>query len=131
VTGTAAIDVLFGAALVAIGVLASALADRIRGIRAERKTQERARGVTPQPEPTRRDLALQKSGTSLLERDKPPRASSIRDTIASDVIAALVASGYKRPIATEAVWSCGLHERASIEAWTRAALRRCASGGPS
>jgi len=131
VTGTAAIDVLFGAALVAIGVLASALADRIRGIRAERKTQERGvRVVPPPPEPTR---AVQESKrcTPTLEQGKAPRSSSIRDAVASDVIAALVASGYKRPVATEAVWSCGLHERASIEVWTRAALRRCASGGPS
>lgn len=128
-TGTAAIDVLFGAALVAMGVLASALADRIRGIRAERKTQERAvrRGTSAESEAPRSAPVPQKSEPVA----RTPRSSSISDTVASDVIAALVASGYKKPLATEAVWSCGLHERSSVGVWTRAALRRCASGGPS
>ena len=44
---------------------------------------------------------------------------------------ALVAAGYKKPVATEATWACGAGERASIEGWTAAALRRCARGGMS
>jgi hypothetical protein len=48
-----------------------------------------------------------------------------------DVIAALVAAGYKKPIATEATWACTADERATIERWTAAALRRCARGGAS
>lgn len=128
-TGTAAIDVLFGAALVAIGVLASALADRIRSIRAERKTQERAvRKVTVAESESARSAPVPQKSEPVV---RAPRSSSIGGTVASDVIAALVASGYKKPLATEAVWSCGLHERGSVEVWTRAALRRCASGGPS
>lgn len=125
-TVTTAIDVLFGAALVAIGVLASALADRIRGIRAERKAQERGTraGSVVEPEAPRSAPTPPKP-----EKPRAPRVDG--DTVASDVVSALVAAGYKKPVATEAVWSCGAHERGSIELWTRAALRRCASGGPS
>jgi Holliday junction resolvasome RuvABC DNA-binding subunit len=44
----------------------------------------------------------------------------------ADVIAALVQAGYKKPEAAEATWGCSAAERATIERWTGAALRRCA-----
>lgn len=105
----------FGALLVVSGVLAAALADRIRGIRAQRTPvtpRERAETVRPAPAPT------------------PARRVPIPVTPATDdmndVIAALVAAGYKKPVAAAAALGCTGQERASLESWTRAALRRCA-----
>jgi hypothetical protein len=136
-TGTTILSMLFGAALVAIGVLAAALADRIRGIRAQRDRTATAtvprnlapRGarqpievIEPEPVPT---------------PAKPERARGARVVppverlAADDVIAALVGAGYKKPIATEATWGCSAIERVTIEAWTRAALRAAAKGGQS
>jgi Holliday junction resolvasome RuvABC DNA-binding subunit len=57
-----------------------------------------------------------------------PKMETKTDAMADDVIAALMAAGYKKPIATEAALGCGQAERATIEHWTRAALRRCAKG---
>jgi Holliday junction resolvasome RuvABC DNA-binding subunit len=51
--------------------------------------------------------------------------------LGENVISALVAAGYKRTMAAEATWACDKTERASIGAWTAAALRRCAPGGVS
>jgi hypothetical protein len=131
VTGTAALELLLGAALVAIGVLAAALADRIRGHRPAREvTAPRAsRPAAPAADPIRvvepADLLPRPAAPK--RRAESPKAQDGAD----EVIAALVAAGYKRPIATEAVWSCGPDDRASVEDWTRAALRRCARGGMS
>ena len=67
-----------------------------------------------------------KTGTSVDEKIDPidPRLEPV-------VVAALVAAGYKRSFAVGAVQGVGPHERATIEGWTRAALRRCARGGAS
>lgn len=138
-------QVLLGATLVAIGVLATALADRIRGIRLTREVSaphERARRtiaatVPADAEPLRVIDRVQPSRTSSAskpERAKPPRVESrvqVGAEGAEDVIAALAAAGYKKPTATEAAWACSVAERATIEDWTRAALRRCAQGGLS
>jgi hypothetical protein len=114
------LPMLFGAALVAIGVLAGALADRIRGLRISRDRAINApraaiQVVESEPKPKRAVV--------------PPSLAKM-ESAADTVIAALVAAGYKKSIAAEAVWGCGATDRASIEDWTRAALRR-ASGGMS
>jgi hypothetical protein len=122
---------LFGAALFALGVLAVALADRIRGLRVSRdmapprERAPRAPSVSAQPVETAELLR------STLP--KPPRAPRAEPKVASaedDVIAALVTAGYKKSIATEAAWACSPAERTTVERWTAAALR-CAHGGMS
>jgi hypothetical protein len=61
---------------------------------------------------------------------KAPSSSPAKpDGGGEDVIAALIAAGYKKPVASDAAWACTSAERATIEAWTCAALRRCARGG--
>ena len=127
---------LLGAAIVSIGVLASALADRIRGLRVSRDgyaPRERAPRATsvPAAPPVIPVMEVRSAPP------KPPRVPRVEPKAAGttdggdDVIMALVGAGYKKPVATEAVWACGPAERASIEKWTAAALRRCARGGMS
>jgi hypothetical protein len=112
---------VFGAVLVTIGVLAAALADRIRGLRMRRdRATAPARAAV---EVIEAELG-QRS-----DRERTPRPGlKVQQAAASDVIAALVASGHKKPVATEAVRDCSASERTTIEDWTRAALRRCAQG---
>ena len=114
------VHVVLGAALVTIGVLVAALADRVRGLRIRRRTPARdpLDVIEPLPRPD--------SG-----RERTPRAGSTTQHVAADVIAALVAAGHKKPVATEAVWDCRTSERTTIADWTRAALRRCAREGLS
>lgn len=128
---------LLGAAFVSIGVLASALADRIRGLRVSREgyaPRERANRVTSMPVAPAPVIPVMEVRSA---PPKPPRVPRVEPKATGttdggdDVIAALVAAGYKKPVATEAVWACGPAERASIERWTRAALVRCARGGMS
>lgn len=102
------LHMLFGAALVVIGVLSSALADRIRGIRA-RERRENAQRERAQI--------------------SPANGAGASNAMAKDVIAALAQAGYTKAVANEAVWSCLGSERATIESWTRAALRRCMRDG--
>ena len=132
-TGTAILNALFGAGLVALGVIAAALADRIRGIRISRDV--------PEPRPSRAQSApAARSGIPVVEtaellrpattKPRAPRGEP-KSTSAEggdDVIAALVASGYKKLVASEAAWSCSAAERATIEGWVASALRRCARG---
>lgn len=136
-TGTAILNMLLGAALVALGILAAALADRIRGLRISREARE-PRAARAQPAPATRSVipvveAADLRATPAKPLHTPPRAESkVTSTEGGDdVISALVAAGYKKAIATEATWACGVGERASIEGWTAAALRRCARGGMS
>ncbi len=144
-TTTDALHILFGAALVAIGVLVTALADRIRNLRAARETAPRERAGRAQhahahapapasviPVVTPADLFRPAPAA---KQPRPPRAES-RVAAASteggeDVITALVAAGYKKPVATDATWACSAAERATVESWTASALRRCARGGMS
>ena len=140
-----ALSMLFGAALVALGVLAAALADRIRGLRIARDAREavprerasRASSVPAQPP---RAVIPVVEHTELLRPaapKQPPRTPRAEPKVAAsaeggdDVIAALVASGYKKPVATEAAWACSAGERATVESWVASALRRCARGGMS
>lgn len=127
---------LLGAALVAVGVLSGALADRIRG----------ARDAKPRAERPSRAPAIPVVGPAELLRPAPaappvpakapraPRAESklaAATEVADDVIAALTAAGYKKPVAAEATWACTAAERATVETWTASALRRCVRGGLS
>ncbi len=133
------LTMLFGAALVAIGVLAAGLADRIRGLKIAREAQPRERASRAQSAPAGIPVveAAELLRPAPTTSAKPPRAArpESKPTPATeggeDVIAALIGAGYKKPIATEATWACGAGERASIEGWTAAALRRCARGGMS
>ena len=126
---------LLGAALVAVGVLANALADRIRGLKIAREAAPRERASRVQSAPA--IIPVIEPELVRPAPAKPPSAPRIEPKPTAmteggeDVIAALVAAGYKKPIATEATWACGAGERASIEGWTAAALRRCARGGLS
>ena len=136
------LSMLFGAALVAIGVLAAALADRIRGLRISRDAREAAprerlsRAASVPAHSARASIPVvehsEYRGTPA--PGKPPRAPRTEPKVPSpegDVIAALVAAGYKKAIASEAAWACSAGERATVETWTAAALRRCARGGMS
>jgi len=100
---------LLGAAFVAIGVLVTALADRIRGVRI---TGERAQ----------RPVATRAKPLASLPRDTP----AANDARADEVIGALVAAGYSKRVAAAATAGCAFEQRATPETWTRAALRRCA-----
>jgi hypothetical protein len=126
VSGAAILDALFGAALVAIGFLAAAVADRIRGLRVtrpSRATRDLEANAVVVPEPER--------GRGVKSPDSPaPRAkvASSFDALAREVVAVLVAAGYKKSVAESAVWSCPGANTATIEDWTREALRRAAGG---
>lgn len=125
-TGYAVLDVLLGAVLVAFGVLASALSDRTRGIRLMRESAREAAVKT-------RHVAESVEPIEPVELSRKPRATRLpkdaaMDDGAEDVIAALIAAGFKKGIATEATWGCTAVERATITDWTRAALRRVAKG---
>jgi hypothetical protein len=125
---TSILYTLLGGALVVIGVLAAAVADRVRGLRI---TRERA--VTAAP----RELANRPAPIQViepepkLERSRMPRAEAKTQMAADDVIAALIASGYKKAVAAEATWGCNAADRLTIESWTAAALRRAGKGTPS
>lgn len=102
---------LLGAALVCLGILATALADRIRQLRITR---------TASASPTPREAARP-------SRKTPPQGNLAED----DVVTALVHAGYSKALATRAALACPAHEQISPEVWMAAALRRCAQGGVS
>ena len=135
---------LFGAALVCLGILASALADRIRGLRVSRDGRDvrEGRESTARERSSRVVAASSPRGPiQVVEAAEAPRKPAVTRRASEtktqaeeggdDVIAALVASGFKKAQATEATWACTPSERATVEHWTAAALRRCARGGMS
>jgi hypothetical protein len=129
---------LLGAALVAVGVLSSAIADRIRGVKITRETQprERASRASSAPAIVVSPPVIEYAKPIPVPTSKPARALRTESKTAAtdggeDVIAALVGAGYRKPVATEATWGCTAAERATVEAWTAAALRRCARVGLS
>lgn len=139
-TGPAILNALFGAALVAIGVLAAALADRIRGLRVSRDRATATARTTPSRAPieviaAEIEPAPPRAASKSKAAGGEPRAEVRWDAghkaqaMAYDVIAALIAAGYKKSIAEEAVWGCNAAERATVETWAASALRRCARGG--
>lgn len=99
-----------GAIFATFGVLAGALADRIRHGRARRA----ARDNRPRDHVAKlaRDVITKESAT---------------DRMRSDVVLTLTCSGYTKAEAGQAADACHGSERSTIEAWTRAALRRLAA----
>jgi hypothetical protein len=136
---------LLGAALVAIGVLSSALADRIRGIKLVREAQPRERASRGQtlvvaavdaavaraadaPVATPAELPRATTAKTQAPRSRADLKPGAVTDGGEDVIAALVGAGYKKSLANDATWACTLSERVTIENWTRAALQRCIKG---
>jgi hypothetical protein len=114
---------LLGGALVVFGILAAAVADRVRGIKAP-ITRERS-SVAKERLP---------AAVAIPTRDTGPRAAqepTMAALMEQDVVAALVASGYKRAVAADAARGCATADRLTIESWTAAALRRAGKGAPS
>ena len=130
--------ILLGAGLVTIGFLAAAFAERIRGSRAmeapersdalsqERRVSCSPSAETPSPREITSDPTEMPRTPTVTRAARAPRQSA--SSPGDDVIAALMAAGYKRTIAAEATWACGEAERATIENWTASALRRCGRG---
>lgn len=138
-TGTSVLYMLLGALLVTAGVLVSALADRVRGLRSSRGAEaprERASRVQNQPG-ARQAIQVEEVGELPRAAAVKPRAPRVEPKAAAsteggdEVIAALKAAGYKQAVAAEATWACSQAERATLEGWTASALRRCARGGMS
>lgn len=123
--GTDFLHMLLGAALVMLGVITAAFADRLRGLRISRRAPE----ITGDAPPV--DILHAVPPAPILPRRSTRVEAKISAEGAEDVISALVAAGYKRPIATEATWACNAAQRVTIEDWTRAALRHCARRGMS
>lgn len=109
---TAVLHMLLGAALVSIGVLAAALADRLR---------------TPADRP--HNLPRVRAARATTPKQKP--VIDVLAPGADDVIDALVAAGYKKDRARAAVAAIAPRDQATPEIWTAAALRHCAQGGVS
>ena len=125
---------LLGAGLLALGVIAAAIADRIRGLRAARETAPRERASRAQSAPAVISVVetADLRSTPVTKTVRAVRAEpKINTEGGDDVIAALVAAGYKKSIASDATWACSIIERATIENWTRSALQRCIRGSAS
>jgi len=128
-----ALHMLLGAALVMLGVLVTAIAERIRGLRVQRpapKARELAAATFEAARATESVIVAQRDDikTERVRGMRPPSAPPPTQHRA-DVIAALVGSGYRKQDATVAVDACVATERATLESWTRSALRR--AGGAS
>ena len=125
---------LLGALLLAGGVLVASLADRVRGLRADRRGQ--APRVPRQAAAPRAPREFDPSDTIFVPDEDPGVARRVDRTppkikpapidvgMATDVVNALVAAGYNKRAATSAVQACDASERGSLTNWTRAALRR-------
>jgi hypothetical protein len=103
-------NLLYGALPVIAGMLASAIADRIRGLRIERRASARA--------------LIEHAAANRSKRDQvvdPITGDQVR--MADQVIGALVTAGWKRNIAKEATWRCGAGERITLESWCHAAFK--------
>ena len=117
---TQALYMLLGGSLVCLGVIAQAVADRIRGIRAADR-QRKPVALAGDGDGAALPLRAREEPSA---RERAPAATAM----AKDVIAALVSAGFKKAQASEAAWGCTAAERATLEDWTGAALRRCAKG---
>lgn len=133
--------ILLGAGLVSIGFLVAAFAERLRTPRARAVVETPAEhyGTAPARPQERPPLGVgpvePRHPTSPVRSPQAPRPAATHTPAPrpspspggeGDVIAALVAAGYKKPVATEATRACNEAERATIEGWTVAALRHCA-----
>ena len=105
------VNLLLGAALVVIGVVAAALADRIRGVRSTRESGPRAAATGSK--------AFASRDTSI----------SANDVVRQEVIGALVTAGFPKRAAAAATAGCTPEQRTTPEAWTRAALTALRAGG--
>ena len=115
------LHMLLGAALVCLGILATALADRVRQLRITRRNSPGAAASIAR----RPNLGI----TRHTSPKAPARAASkpIATVPGSeDVIAVLQGAGYKKALATQAALACTEQEQRSPESWMAAALRRCA-----
>jgi hypothetical protein len=138
--------ILLGAGLVSVGFLGAALAERLRSSRetarcagcgrdqdanAARNLLHRrdlSRGPVPpiaavEPAAVLRQVTV----TTRTPRARTEPKVTPGDEGGEDVVAALVAAGYKKSIAAEATWACTTAERVTIEGWTAVALRRLVS----
>jgi hypothetical protein len=109
---------LLGAALVCVGILGTALAERI-----SRRADDRDRDESDERAPARETTRPRTKSTPAPVIDLVPGSD--------DVIAALVGAGFKKALATQAALACTDREQATAESWMTAALRRCAQGGAS
>jgi len=143
---------LLGAALVVIGVLTTALADHIRGLRHQSRMTAPGCGHTWDQDVnaarnllhhvTRKTIpqspTVLESTTTMRSNPVKPRVTPPaikpqnwpRDAVdlpadMEVVVTALICAGYKKQIANEAACACSAVERTTVENWTRAALRRC------
>jgi len=91
------LSMLFGAALVALGVIAAGVADRIRGIRVQRASSPR-----------------------IAKRDFTPPARAT--AMGRDVADALTGAGYTTAEAEIATNAVPASQRSTLESWTRGAL---------
>jgi hypothetical protein len=129
---------LLGGLLVALGVVAGAVADRIRAgrHRVPAVTPARARVARGTRADTTVGVGVGTATAAWVVPGEPsnderrdrlyenPNLIERQKLIGSDVVTALTTAGYKRGLAKEATWGCGKAERASLEDWTRAALQR-------
>lgn len=115
------LQLLIGAALVIAGVLTSALADRIRGLRILRPTTGRPVGTASKLTGAWKQIADEPS-----KRDRFSEASDADKRLGAEVAEALTHSGWRPTIAKSATWLCEQSERLTLESWTRAALKNCA-----
>jgi hypothetical protein len=122
------IHIMLGAALVSVGVLSAALADRIRGIRFTRERPSRDRDREQHDREQRQNAdnvrQLRSSKRSLQSVPTVPTTSA-HLAMARDVTAALIKSGYSKTEAAKAVAGCGGNECSTLESWIRAALKQC------
>jgi hypothetical protein len=117
------LNMLLGAALVVIGVLATALADHIRCLHVTRKVIPQAPPVLGSPTPLHVSPAKPRATPPTIQNW--PRDTVARPADMEVVVTALICAGYKKQIANEAACACSNVERSTVEDWTRAALRRC------
>ena len=100
-TGTDLLFLVAGGLLVAVGVVAGALADRIRHDRRARRGEGAQSPTMP-----------------------PVRARKTEQKVLGDqVVEALTVAGFDKSDAKSATWSCNAEARGNVASWTREALR--------
>jgi len=133
---TTVCQILLGSLLVVVGMIGSAIADRIRGIIRRREPVVQSEPLASRQR-NRRIPRPFVPGSPIASAPPIPGAAAPQvmalvkskkgpdEIMADDVLAALVAAGYTKRIAETAVRACVGDERATTETWVRAALRRC------
>lgn len=139
---TTVCQILLGSLLVVVGMIGSAIADRIRGIvRGRIPALAGAQTVPSLPPRAPRTSSQRPFVSGSLIAAAPPFAAAPNpapvplpqpkkkapgpdEIMLDDVLAALVSAGYTKRIAETAVNACVGDERATTETWVKAALRR-------